>query len=97
MSSVLSKSVAVFCSSTATFTSPPRGENFAAFERRFVTTWINLPALIIMLILTAMLSWGVRESARLNNVMVAIKVGVVLLFIVVGAKHVQPANWQPGL
>jgi hypothetical protein len=60
-----------------------------------VTTWFNLPALIIMLILTAMLSWGVRESARVNNVMVAIKVGVVLLFIVVGARHVQPANWQP--
>lgn len=60
-----------------------------------VTTWINLPALCIMLVLTAMLSWGVRESARLNNIMVAIKVGVVLLFIVVGARHVQPANWQP--
>jgi basic amino acid/polyamine antiporter, APA family len=60
-----------------------------------VTTWINLPALIIMLVLTAMLGWGVRESARLNNIMVAIKVGVVLLFIVVGARHVQPSNWQP--
>lgn len=60
-----------------------------------VTTYINLPALIIMLILTAMLSWGVRESARLNNIMVAIKVGVVLLFIAVGSRHVQPANWQP--
>ncbi|WP_304511206.1 amino acid permease [Duganella sp. 1411] len=60
-----------------------------------VTTWINLPALCIMLVLTAMLSWGVRESARLNNIMVAIKVGVVLLFIAVGSRHVQPANWQP--
>ncbi|WP_363495955.1 amino acid permease [Burkholderia sp. LMU1-1-1.1] len=60
-----------------------------------VTTWINLPALCIMLILTAMLSWGVRESARLNNIMVAIKVGVVLLFIAVGSRHVQPSNWQP--
>ncbi|HEY1044561.1 MAG TPA: amino acid permease [Telluria sp.] len=60
-----------------------------------VETWVNLPAMIIMLILTTMLSWGVRESARLNNVLVVIKVGVVLLFIVVGAKHVQPANWQP--
>lgn len=62
-----------------------------------VTTWINLPALCIMLILTAMLSWGVRESARLNNIMVAIKVGVVLLFIAVGSRHVQPSNWQPFL
>ena len=60
-----------------------------------VTTLINLPALVIMLLLTAMLGWGVRESARLNNIMVAIKVGVVLLFIIFGARHVQPANWQP--
>jgi APA family basic amino acid/polyamine antiporter len=60
-----------------------------------VTTYFNLPALCIMLILTAMLSWGVRESARVNNVMVVIKVGVVLLFIAVGFRHVQPANWHP--
>jgi len=60
-----------------------------------VHTIINLPALCIMLVLTAMLSIGVRESARLNNVMVVIKIGVVLLFIAVGARHVTPANWQP--
>jgi APA family basic amino acid/polyamine antiporter len=60
-----------------------------------VDTLFNLPALVIMLVITAMLSWGVRESARLNGVMVAIKIGVVLLFIVVGARHVEPANWQP--
>ncbi|MYN25008.1 amino acid permease [Duganella sp. CY42W] len=60
-----------------------------------VHTLINLPALCIMLVLTAMLSIGVRESARLNNVMVVIKIGVVLLFIIVGARHVTPANWQP--
>jgi APA family basic amino acid/polyamine antiporter len=58
-------------------------------------TYFNLPALGIMMALTAMLSWGVRESARMNNVMVVIKIGVVLLFIVVGARHVQPANWHP--
>jgi APA family basic amino acid/polyamine antiporter len=60
-----------------------------------VTTFINLPALCIMMALTAMLSIGVRESARMNNIMVFIKIGVVLLFIVVGARHVTPANWQP--
>jgi APA family basic amino acid/polyamine antiporter len=60
-----------------------------------VTTYFNLPALCIMLLLTAMLSWGVRESARVNNIMVVIKVGVVLLFIAVGFRHVQPANWHP--
>ena len=60
-----------------------------------VTTWFNLPAMLIMLVLTAMLSFGVRESARANNIMVVIKVAVVLLFILVGARHVQPDNWQP--
>ena len=60
-----------------------------------VTTWFNLPAFCIMIVLTAMLSFGVRESARVNNVMVVIKVGVVLLFIFVGFRHVQPANWHP--
>ncbi|MCW7539789.1 amino acid permease [Aquabacterium sp. A7-Y] len=60
-----------------------------------VQTWINLPALLIMLILTSMLSLGVRESARANNLMVAVKIAVVLLFILVGARHVEPANWQP--
>ena len=60
-----------------------------------VHTWFNLPALLIMLVLTAMLSLGVRESARVNNVMVAIKIGVVLLFIAVGVGHVEPTNWQP--
>ena len=60
-----------------------------------VATVMNLPALLIMLALTAMLSWGVRESARLNSVMVAIKIGVILLFIAVGTRHVEPVNWQP--
>ncbi|MFL6672841.1 MAG: amino acid permease [Massilia sp.] len=60
-----------------------------------VTTIINLPALLIMIVLTAMLSWGVRESARVNNVMVIVKISVVLLFIFVGARHVEPANWSP--
>lgn len=60
-----------------------------------VTTYFNLPAFVIMMVLTGLLSLGVRESARVNNVMVVIKVGVVLLFIAVGMRHVQPANWHP--
>lgn len=58
-------------------------------------TYFNLPALLIMLVLTWLLALGVRESARLNNVMVAIKIGVVVLFIAVGIRHVEPANWHP--
>ncbi|QBY50635.1 amino acid permease [Cupriavidus oxalaticus] len=60
-----------------------------------VTTLFNLPAFLIMLVTTWVVSCGVRESARLNNVMVAIKIAVVVLFIAVGVWHVKPANWQP--
>ncbi|WP_436106141.1 amino acid transporter [Massilia sp. LjRoot122] len=60
-----------------------------------VDTLINLPAFLIMIFLTWILSMGVRESARVNNVMVIIKTGVVILFIVVGVNYVKPENWQP--
>ncbi|MFC5478447.1 amino acid permease [Massilia suwonensis] len=60
-----------------------------------VDTLFNLPAFLIMMVLTWMLSLGVRESARVNNIMVLIKTGVVLLFIFVGVGYVKPDNWQP--
>jgi APA family basic amino acid/polyamine antiporter len=58
-------------------------------------TFFNLPACLIMIFMTTLLSIGVRESARVNNAMVAIKVAVVLAVIAVGVFHVQPANWRP--
>ncbi len=56
---------------------------------------INLPAVFIVLIITTILVIGVRESARFNSAMVAIKLAAVLFFIVVGAFYVKPANWFP--
>lgn len=58
-------------------------------------TLFNLPAFLVMMVITALLSRGIRESARINNIMVAIKVAVVLLVIGVGVFHVKPANWHP--
>ncbi|MGE3521041.1 MAG: amino acid permease, partial [Vicinamibacterales bacterium] len=58
-------------------------------------TFVNLPAAIIVLLIMMLLIVGVRESARFNAVMVAIKGAVVLFFIVVGARWVEPANWTP--
>ncbi|MBD8627377.1 amino acid permease [Oxalobacteraceae sp. CFBP 8753] len=60
-----------------------------------IETLFNLPAFLIMMAITFLLSLGMRESARLNNVMVIIKISVVLLFIAVGVGHVKPENWQP--
>lgn len=56
---------------------------------------MNLPAALIILLITAMLARGIKESTKINNIMVLIKVGVVLLFIVVGVWYVEPANWTP--
>lgn len=58
-------------------------------------TYIDLPAVIIVLLVTLLLTRGVKESAKFNSIMVAIKVAVVLLFIVVGVWYVEPSNWQP--
>ncbi|MCW8400681.1 amino acid permease [Legionella sp. PATHC038] len=57
----------------------------------------NLLACTIIATLTALLIWGVKSSSRVNNIMVMIKLFVVLLFIVVAAGEVRPANWSPFL
>ncbi|EJQ43568.1 hypothetical protein IEQ_04896 [Bacillus cereus BAG6X1-2] len=56
---------------------------------------VNLPAVIITLIITGLLLRGTKESKRVNNTMVLIKIGMVVLFIVVGAFYVKPENWLP--
>ncbi|MGI8282387.1 amino acid permease [Bacillus mycoides] len=56
---------------------------------------MNLPAVVITLIITWMLSRGTKESKRINNIMVLIKIGMVILFIVVGVFYVKPENWVP--
>jgi len=55
----------------------------------------NLPALIILAILTALLIRGTQESAMVNTVIVFIKVAIVLLFIFLGWKFINPANQTP--
>jgi APA family basic amino acid/polyamine antiporter len=56
---------------------------------------VNLPAIVIVLLITALLVVGIRESARFNATMVAIKLAAVLFFIVAGFKFVKPENWSP--
>ena len=56
---------------------------------------INLPAVLLVLALTGLLVLGIRESVRLNNFIVYLKVSIVLLVIVFGAFYVDPSNWVP--
>ena len=64
---------------------------------RLVATgaWLNLPALAATALVTIILVLGIRESAGLNTVLVALKVTAVLFVIVVGSFYVDPRNWHP--
>jgi len=60
-----------------------------------ITAIFNLPAVIIIAIITTLLVIGIKESANVNNVIVFVKVAVVLLFIIGAAHAINPANWHP--
>jgi APA family basic amino acid/polyamine antiporter len=64
----------------------PFGENPGLF---------NLPAAFIVLALTGLLVRGIKESSRVNLIVVIIKVSVILFFIVLTVWYVKPENWKP--
>ncbi len=55
----------------------------------------NIPAFLIVLLLTVVLVRGVRESARTNNIMVLIKLGAILLFLAAGSEFIKPTLYHP--
>src|SRR5437870_2806874 len=75
--------------------SAARGTLITLADGTQVAAIFNLPAVIIIGIVTFLLVIGIKESANANNVIVIIKVAVVLLFIVGAAHAVNPANWHP--
>ncbi|MFD2245910.1 amino acid permease [Pontibacter ruber] len=69
-----------------------------AYDGSSITTTgaiVNLPAVILILALTALLIIGIHESAKLNNVIVVVKIAIVLLVIAFGFQYVNAANWEP--
>lgn len=58
---------------------------------------MNLPAVLIIIVITAILIKGIQESARFNAVIVAIKLIVVILFIVLGYAYINRENYVPFL
>jgi APA family basic amino acid/polyamine antiporter len=58
---------------------------------------VNLPAIVIVAILTALLVIGTKESAGFNKLLVFIKLAAVFLFLILAVSHVKPANWSPFL
>jgi len=58
-------------------------------------SYFNVPAFLIVFLLTVLLVRGMTESSTANNIMVVIKLGAITVFLVVGATLIQPANWTP--
>src|ERR1700747_2874221 len=75
--------------------SAARGLAVQCADGTTATAIFNLPAVIIIAIVTTLLVIGIKESANVNNVIVFVKVPAALLFIVGAAHAVNPANWHP--
>lgn len=56
---------------------------------------INLPAILIVLLITAILVKGTKDSTKMAGIMVFVKLAVIALFVLVGAFYVRPENWTP--
>src|SRR5438128_5652184 len=77
------------------------GEALSNFSSSTITTIarypiaLNLPALLVVAAVTALLIYGIRESARTNNTIVIIKLTVVVFVISFAAFMIHPTNWHP--
>ena len=55
----------------------------------------NIPAFLIVLLLTVVLVRGIRETAEANNIMVGMKLTAILIFIFAALEYIHPTNWHP--
>ena len=60
-------------------------------------TYINIVAVVIVLLITVKISRGLQSSVRVNNIAVVIKVAIILIFIVAGLFFIKPKNYHPFL
>lgn len=62
---------------------------------QYTGSWFNFPPFLILMVLTILLVRGVRESAGANNVMVAVKILAIVIFVAFAAPAVKTENWHP--
>jgi len=82
---------------TALLSSDPALHGLLASAPRVlgVPVLVNVPAFLIVAFITLLLLGGVRESSRANNIMVAVKLIVLAIFLVMGAQHITTSNYTP--
>jgi len=76
-------------------TSPPVNYNLELHSWAATGALFNLPAVVVVLLITVILTIGIKESATFNAVIVVVKVTIILAFIVVGAFFIKPELWHP--
>ena len=65
------------------------------WDGQWTGAYFNVPAFLIIFVLTVLLVWGIRESAEANNVMVVVKIGAIFTFLIVGGMLMNPVNLHP--
>src|SRR3569833_3070606 len=75
--------------------SAPYGKGAGDLDIVYTGALINLPAVLIVGVLATICYIGIRQTAVFNTVIVAIKVTVVLLFILFGIAYISPVIWHP--
>lgn len=61
----------------------------------FTGAWFNLPGFLVVMGLTWLLVYGIKESARANDIMVLVKIAAILVFIIGAARAINPSNYHP--
>jgi basic amino acid/polyamine antiporter, APA family len=76
----------------------PTGLQDMAGNTLYAPGWhfgFNIPAFLVVMILTVILVRGIRESARTNNILVLVKMAAILVFIFAAASFIKPHYWHP--
>jgi APA family basic amino acid/polyamine antiporter len=76
----------------------PAGLQDLTGARLYASGWhfgFNVPAFLIVMLITIVLVRGIRESAETNNVMVLLKIGAILVFVVGASHFIHPSHWHP--
>jgi APA family basic amino acid/polyamine antiporter len=88
----LAASPTLWCTASQVATMAAPGCAHAGFN--LTGAIVNLPAVVIVALMSTVLVIGIRESARVNNFIVFLKVAIVLLVVIVGLGHITPSNWS---
>ena len=77
----------------AAFASAPLAYDAATHTWQATGTLLNVPAMLIIVAISTLLVIGIQESARANNIIVAIKLAIIVIFVIAAARYVSTSNW----